>query len=156
MATYKAISADATPLPVPREAGAVSIVNSKFDFSIAAQRPATLVSTDKVQIGVVPAGCVMVQHLSRIVTPAFDTNGAPTGDFSIGTADAPTALKAAGAAETPLVLTGEDLLASTVIGARDVDTPIYAVFTANVATVTTTGVIVANLAIRPFDGGFDG
>lgn len=156
MATYKAISADSTPIPVPREAGAVFIANSKFDFAVAAQRPASIGIGDMVQVGVVPAGCVLVQHLSRISLPSLDSAGSPTGDYSIGTALVPAALKAAAPAETAVVHTGEDLLAATVIGSRDVDTPVYAVFTTAVATVPTTGAIVANLAIRAFDGGFDG
>lgn len=143
------------PQANPREAGQLTLIPSRFDFS-KAYRPPAVVATDRILIGIVPAGCKLVEHLSRIAIPALDSNGVPTGDYSVGTAATPAALAAAAAAETPRTLTVANILVPGNIGSRAVDTPIYAVFTSNVATVPAAGVIVADLVVRAFDSSIDG
>jgi hypothetical protein len=96
----------------------------KFTFSLAASY-ATGAATDEslIEIGIVPAGQVLVPQLSLLDIPVLDSNGAPTGDYEIGTAAVPAALKASAAAETAVVLFGEDWL-RPVIGSETEDTPI--------------------------------
>jgi hypothetical protein len=143
------------PHPIPREAGKVTLISNRFDFS-KSYRPTTIVAGDRIQIGVVPAGCKLVEHLSRVAIPSLDSAGSPTGDYSVGVQGAPASLAAAAAAETPRTLTVANILVPGNIGSDEVDTPIYAVFTNNVATVPSTGVIVADLAVRPYDSNIDG
>lgn len=143
------------PQPIPREAGHITLISTRFDFS-KSYRPGAIVATDRIQIGVVPAGCKLVEHLCRIAIPALDSNGAPTGDYSVGVQGAAASLAAAAAAETPRTLTVANILVPGNIGSDEVDTPIYVAFTSNVATVPSTGVIVADLAVRPYDSTIDG
>lgn len=155
MATYKN-PAVLQGKAVPQQAGELVLpAREVFDFANTAYKPAAIVNTDKIQIGVIPAGCKLVPHLASIQIPIIDTNGAPTGQASIGTATTPAALKAAaavsGAAQR---LTGEDLLPAD-IGAKDVDVPVYLTFTANVATLQTVGKILADLPVRSYDSSVD-
>lgn len=143
------------PQANPRIAGQPTIVSSRFDFS-KAYRPAAIVATDRILIGIVPAGCKLVEHLSRIAIPALDSNGSPTGDYSVGVEGAAASLAIAAAAETARTLTVANILVPGNIGSREMDTPIYATFTSNVATVPSVGVIVADLVVRPFDSAVDG
>lgn len=141
------------------EAAGVPTLNPfVFDFA-ASYAPATFtsVTSDRIQIGEVPAGEVLVPHLCRISIPQLDSNGAPTGDYSIGTADDPDALKGSAASETAVVLTGEDLLVqATPVGARDVPTPIYIHALAAHATVAVTGKVKFDQVTRPYDVTIDG
>lgn len=128
-----------------------------FDLSNANYKPATLGIGDSIQIGIVPAGCVLVPHLSLLRIPALDTSGSPTGSASIGTAAAPASIKATAVVSAAQTLSDEDvLLVNGPIGSRTVDTPIYLTFTAAVATVQTAGTIYADLAIRAWDKTVDG
>jgi hypothetical protein len=128
-----------------------------FDVANAAYKPASLAISDKVQIGIVPAGCVLLPHLSLIRIPALDTNGSPTGSASIGTSASAANIKATTSVSAAQTLSGEDfLLTNGPIGSRTVDTPIYLTFTAAVATLQTTGTIYADLAIRCWDKTIDG
>jgi hypothetical protein len=144
------------PQAVPREAGQLTLIPSRFNFATASYRPAAIVATDRILIGIVPAGCKLVEHLCRIAIPALDSNGSPTGDYSVGTAAAAASLAAAGAAETARTLTVANILVPGNIGSREVDTPIYATFTNNIATVPSTGTIVADLVVRAYDTSIDG
>lgn len=143
------------PQPIPRESGQITLIPTRFDFS-KSYRPATIASGDRIQIGVVPAGCKLVEQLSRIAIPSLDSNGAPTGDYSVGVQGAAASLAAAAAAETARTLTVANILVPGNIGSDEVDTPIYVVFTNNVATVPSTGVIACDLAVRPYDSTIDG
>lgn len=109
-------------------------------------------------IGYVPADCVMVRHLSRLQMPQMDTNGAPTGDHEVGTADDPDALLASIASETAAtVYSGEDFRtdsATAVIGSQTEDTPIYVRLSNAIATLST-GTIVFDLAYRAFNSRTD-
>ncbi len=156
MATYANPAAERSLSNTDR-AGTVVVNPFAFDVANTAYKPASLVSTDKVQIGIVPAGCVLLPHLSLVRIPILDTNGAPTGSASIGTAASAAALKATAAVNAAQTLSGEDfLLTSGPIGSKTVDTPIYLTFTASVATLQTAGTIYADLAIRAWDTTIDG
>jgi len=139
---------------VPAQAGGLCLNREVFDFAATAYRPAAIANADRIQIGVVPAGCKLVSHLSQIRLPVIDTNGTATGQASIGTNGAPAALKAAGAVNTAQILSGEDLTAAD-IGAKEVDVPIYLVFTAAVATAQVAGKAIADLVVRPYDSNVD-
>jgi hypothetical protein len=143
------------PQPVPREAGQVSIISSKFDFAVASYRPASIAADDTILIGIVPAGCKLIPHLSRIAIPALDSGGSPTGDYSVGTAASAANLAASGASETARTLTVANILNAS-IGSRETATPIYATIINPSQTVPTTGAIVADLAVRPYDTTIDG
>jgi hypothetical protein len=142
-------------------APAVNTVNSSedagqltfnaFDFDFAkSYAPAALGAGDKIQIGVVPAGEKLVPQLCRLDMLKIDT-GTPTGDYSIGTEDAPTALKGSTASETSAaVLFGEDWsLATGAVGSADEPTPIYIVIINASDAVPTTGVIRFEQVSRP-------
>lgn len=156
MPTYKNPT-NARIVATPEGATDLAVNPQVFDFANTAYRPSSLVNTDKIEVGVVPAGYVLVEHLSAIRIPQIDSNGTPTGQASIGTAAVPAALRAAGVVNAALTLTGEDFtLTNGPIGSRTADTPIYLTFTANVATTVTTGKIRADLAIRPWNAAIDG
>lgn len=140
------------PQSIPRIAGQPTIIPSRFDFAVASYRPAALAANDRVLIGIVPAGCRLVPHLSRIALPALSTG---TGNYSVGTGAAPANLAAAAASNAARVLSGENILQASV-GSREVDTPIYAVITVASQAVPTTGAIVADLVVRPWDTAIDG
>lgn len=155
MATYKnpaVLAAKATPTC----AGQPKINREVFDFANTAYRPAAIGVGDLIQIGVVPAGCKLVPQLSRISVPALDSNGAPTGDYEIGTATDPDALKATAPSETAVTLFGEDFNLTTAdIGAKSVDVPIYLRAIAASATAPVAGKVIADLVIRPYDSYVD-
>lgn len=138
-------------------AGQLVVNPFKFDVANTAYKPASLGIGDAIQIGIVPAGCVLLPHLSLVRIPALDTNGSPTGSASIGTAASAANLKATTAVSAAQTLSGEDfLLVNGPIGSKTVDTPILLTFTAAVATLQTTGTIYADLAIRAWDANIDG
>lgn len=138
-------------------AGTIVVNPFAFDVANAAYKPASLGIGDKIQIGIVPAGCVLLPHLSLVRIPALDTNGSPTGSASIGTAASAANLKATAVVTSAQTLSGEDfLLSNGPIGSKTVDTPIYLTFTIAVATLQTTGTIYADLACRAWDTTIDG
>ena len=92
MATYANPAAERSLSNTDR-AGTVVVNPFQFDFANTAYKPASLVSTDKIQIGIVPAGCVLLPHLSLVRIPIIDTSG--SGAASIGTASSAANLKAA-------------------------------------------------------------
>lgn len=154
MATYKNPAVDG-PQATPCAAGELKTNRHVFDFA-GNYAPASIAVSDLIQIGVVPAGCKLVPQLSRASIPILDTNGAPTGDYTIGSADDPDALKGSAAAETAVVLFGEDWTAVTgELGAKAEDVPVYITATAAAATAQVAGQIVADLVIRPFDSAVD-
>lgn len=117
--------------------------------------PAGLASGDNIQIGVVPAGCVLVQQLSCIQVPVLDTSGAPTVKYKIGS----TAVAAALAAEkTPGAAVSQvkpsDFVIGPVFGSPTDDTPIYLNLSAAIATQATSGLIVADLVLRNWTDDF--
>jgi len=155
MSTYSNPAA-ARSLSNTDRAGSVVVNPFKFDFANTGYAPTALAATTLIQIGIVPAGCKLIPHLCRISVPVLDSNGAPTGDYSIGSATTPTALKASAASETAVVLSGEDFTADTSeLGSRTVDVPVYITIINVSATAPVTGVIEADLAIRAFDATID-
>lgn len=135
----------------------VGVPRFKFDLSASYASGA---ATDEtlILLGYVPADCVMVRHLSRFEIPQLDSNGAPTGDFEIGTAADPDALVASAAAETAVVYFGEDIRTDTatgVIGSKTEDTPIYLRVVNAIATLGT-GTIVSDIAFRAWNTDVDG
>lgn len=136
-------------------AGVLACNPSKFALG-ASYAPSDINTGDLIQIGIVPAGCKLVPHLCRISVPVLDSNGAPTGDYSIGSATDPDALKDTAASETAVVLSGEDFTADTSeLGARNVDVPVYIKALADSATTPTTGTIDVDLVIRAYDANVD-
>lgn len=139
------------------EAGGLTF--NKFFYDFADKTYAgNLAANDLLCIGVVPAGNKLVPHLSRIDMIQIDSGGAPTGDYSIGTADVPDALKASTASETAAaILFGEDFaLATAEVGSKTVDTPIYVKAINASQTTPTIGKIVSHLVTRPWDSASDG
>lgn len=140
------------PQVTPSVAGVTVCNRSRFDFAVASYRPAAITTADRILIGIVPAGTVLVNHLSRISLPQLSTG---TGNYSVGTAASGASLAAAAASNAARVLSGETILQAT-IGSREVDTPIYAFPTVNSQAVPTTGAIVADLVVRAYDTAIDG
>ncbi len=140
------------PQPTPYNNGQPCVISSRFDFAVAAYRPAALAANDRILIGIVPAGCKLVNHLSRVSLPALSTG---TGNYSVGITGAAANLAAAAVSNTARVLSGETILQGSV-GSREVDTPIYAVITVASQAVPVTGAIVADLVVRPYDTTIDG
>lgn len=138
------------------EAGGLTINRGFYDFADKTYA-GNLAAGDKLCIGLVPRGQKLVPHLSRIDMIAIDTNGAPTGDYSIGDDTTPTALKGSTASETAAaILSGEDFaLATAEIGSNDADTPVYVVVINASATTPTTGKIQSWLVTRPWDSTYD-
>lgn len=155
MSTYKNPNVDG-PKSMPLQAGQPVIAPEVFDFANTGYRPTDVNNGDLIQVGVVPAGCKLVPHLSRLSIPQLDTNAAPTGDYTVGSADDPDALKGSAAAETAVVLSGEDFTAGTsALGAKYVDVPIYVKAVADFATTAAAGKITADWVYRAFDSAVD-
>lgn len=155
MATYTNPAAERS-MANTDSAGVLVVNPFKFDFANTAYAPATVPINTLIQIGIVPAGCKLVPHLCRISVPILDANGVPTGDYTIGSATDPDALKGSAASETAVVLSGEDFIADTSqLGSRTVDVPVYIKAIAASATAPVVGVIEADLAIRAFDATVD-
>jgi hypothetical protein len=130
-------------LPNVPAVGALAFNRSVFDFADTDYAPADLNLADRVQIGVVPAGQVLVPHLTRAAIPQIET-GTPVSDYTIGTATSPAILKGSSPSETAQALYGEDwLVPATAIGHPTEDTPIYiSIITANPAGTAVAGQIV--------------
>lgn len=146
---------DTLRVATSEDAGQASHNTFKLDLANAAYRPATLAQNDRIAIGVVPAGEKLVPHLCQIVMPVIDSNGAPTGDWRIGTTATDNALTGNNAAETAVRLSGEDL-SDADIGSKTEPTIIWVKFVNAVATVAPTGVIKAHLVSRPWNSQADG
>lgn len=154
MATSKNPAVDNSKA-TPCDAGGIRFNRDVFDLA-GSYAPAAVASGDLIQIGVIPAGNKLVPHLSRIAVPQLDSNGAPTGDYSIGSAADPDALKASAPAETAVVLSGEDFTAVTSeLGALAEDVPVYITAVNGFATLAAAGKVVADLVIRPFNSRID-
>ena len=145
--------------PIPSSVGPVIHDRRTFDLAAAAgYRPASLVNGDDIVLFTVPAGCVLVPHLCRIAFPVIDSNGSPTGQASIGTTTTPAALRAAASVGTAVrVDSGEDFLQpSAPIGSPTEPVNVVLRFTANVATLATTGQIVCDYFVRAYRTDVDG
>lgn len=136
--------------------GAVYLDRQTTTLNDASQWPAAPASGDQIQIGVIPAGHVLVPHLSLFQVPELDSNASPTGKFKLGTDANATAIAAEQNGGGPLVLSGEDLVLTGTVGSQTDDTPVFLTLSAALATKATTGAIVADLAIRAFRQGVDG
>lgn len=140
------------------DSGQLTLNHFVFDLA-ASYKPATFneATDDRIQIGEIPAGEVLVPHLCRIAIPEIDADGSPTGDYLIGTDADPDALKGSAASETPVVLTGEDILVqATPVGSRTAPTPIYVTAAGATATLAETGQFVFDQCTRPWDVTIDG
>lgn len=158
MATYSNPSL-ATLTPIPSAVGPLIHDRRVFDLAAAAgYRPSTLVSGDDIVLFTVPAGCVLVPHLCRIAFPVIDSNGAPTGQASIGTTAVPAALRAAQAISgSARVDSGEDFLAPAApIGHPTEPVNVVLRLTANVATIAASGQIVSDFVVRAYRSDIDG
>lgn len=119
--------------------------------------PAALANGDNIQIGVVPAGCKLVAHLSTIQVPALDTNGTPTVKYKIGSVATVAALaaeKTPGAAAS-IVATTDFIAGAAGFGSPTDDTPIYLTLSAAIATQAATGKIIADWVFRNWDPSVD-
>ncbi len=111
---------------------------------------------DLIQIGVVPAGEVLVPHLCLIKTPAFDSN-TPVGTGTIGSSSSEAAVAPSFVFGTAQTLTAEDFsLGTAEIGADNADTPIYIAVTHILSTIVLTGSIEFIQVSRPWDSSVDG
>lgn len=119
--------------------------------------PSAPANGDQIQIGVVPAGHVLVPQLSQLLVPRLDTNAAATGKYKIGTATTVDAIAAEVSAGTAQSLRGNSLvIGGPVIGDPEVDTPIFLSLSAALATAATSGQVVAELVFRAWDTAVDG
>lgn len=143
-------------LPNVPAVGALAFNRSTFDFADADYAPAALNVSDRIQIGVVPAGQVLVPHLTRASIPILET-GVVASDYTIGTTAVPAALKGSADSGVAAELFGEDwLVPAAVIGHPTEDTPIYITFiTANLAGVQTAGKIVFEPVTRAYRDDLD-
>lgn len=125
--------------------GAVYIDRQVTQLADPVSFPHGLQIGDQVQVGIIPAGHVMLPYLSVINIPKIDTNAAATGTYNLGTDATPNLFGAAlnAGQVKKAALTGLD-----VVGDQEVDTPIYITVTAALATQVTTGRIVLDIAMR--------
>lgn len=141
----------------PDGAGELAFEKFVFDLANTGHLPAAagFAANDLIQIGLVPAGHKLVPTLCRLDMIAIDTDGSPTGDWSVGDSTTPAALKASTASEAAAATySGEDwALATAEVGAHYVDTPIYIKIINASATTPHTGKIVFYQAIRPWGDG---
>jgi hypothetical protein len=145
-----ALVAGATPFA----AGAVYADPQVLDITDRRTFPAAAALGDQIQIGVVPAGCTLLPHLTRIRIPVLDTGA--TGKYKLGTAANATAVAAELAATAAQTLFGEDLVQTGVVGSATDDTPIYLTVSVAIATQAAAGKIVCDLAFRAYDVDVDG
>ena len=125
--------------------GAVYIDRQVTQLADPVSFPHGLQIGDQVQVGIIPAGHVMLPYLSVVNSPKIDTNAAATGTYNLGTDATPNLFGAAinaGQAKKA-ALTGLD-----VVGDQEEDTPIYITVTAANATQVATGRIVLDIAMR--------
>lgn len=141
----------------PTASSALYVDRQITDLADRSFIPANLANGDNIQIGVVPAGCMLVPQLCTIQVPILDTNGVPTAKYKIGSTAVPDALAAekspAGAAS---VVATTDFKPGAVFGSPTDDTPVYLTLSAAIATQATTGKILADLAFRAYDTKIDG
>lgn len=139
------------------DAGQLTLNLFVFDLAATAYQPPALAQNDLIQIGLVPLGEKLVPHLCRIDVPQLDSNGAPTGDYAIGTLADDDALKGSAASETAVTLFGEDFaLATAAVGSASDDTPIYLKAVNASATLPVVGKIVFFAVSRPVRADLDG
>lgn len=131
----------------PFASGALYLDIQSTNLSNATYWPAGLAIGDTVQIGVIPAGMVLVPQLSSLVLPKLDSNASPTGRVSIGTANQAAALLASTAVGTAASLFGAQLLQAS-IGSPDTDIPVLLTVTAAFATEVATGKIAFEPVLR--------
>jgi hypothetical protein len=141
-------------LRTSEDAGQITHNKFVFDFS-KAYAPAAIAATDRIFIGMVPAGEVLMPHLCLLSLPNMDTSG-PTGDYSIGAGTDDDALKGSAAAETAVVLSGEDFILTNPVGSKTADTPIYLYFINAVNTPPVTGKVIFDQITRPWNDDIDG
>lgn len=130
----------------------------KFVFDLAANYAAGAGADESlIVIGVVPADCVLVPHLSRLSLPVLDAGGAPTGDYEVGTVADTDALLASRAAESAAaVIFGEDwLVPAAPIGSKSEDTLIV-IRVSNAIQQLGTGKIVFEPVFRAWNPLTDG
>lgn len=136
------------------DANGLTINTQVFDIAknplIGSGVDGALVVGDKILFAVIPAGEVVVNHLSTLSVPAL----ADGGDYTTGTKDAPTVLDATQACETPLSLSA---FPAGTFGSRDAETPLYITIETltGLNTPASTGKIVTNLVTRPWDSRID-
>lgn len=121
---------------------------------LAALALGTVAIGDTIQVGVVPAGHVLVPELSGFTTDQIDANGTPTGTFSLGIAGSAAGLLAA-TAFGATVTKAPGALLSAAVGSETADVPILLTATAAVATAATTGVFTGKWVLRAFDPAVD-
>lgn len=141
----------------PTERGSLYIDRQVTDLADRSFIPANLAIGDNIQIGVVPAGCKLVAHLSAIQVPVLDTSGTPTVKYKIGSVATVAALaaeKTPGAAAS-VVAPSDFVIGATGWGSPTDDTPIYLNLSAAIATQAATGKIVFDVALRAWDSEFD-
>lgn len=136
------------------QAGVVHV--QQFVYNLAADYHSSDINlADKIQIGIIPAGCRMIPQLSQATIPAIE-GGTPASDYTIGTAGDPDALAGTGASETARNLFGEDWTLTNTVGHPSQPTPIYiTITTADMDTEVVSGSIVTNLAFRAWDDSTD-
>lgn len=144
-------------LPNTPAIGTLAFNQFVFDYAVASYRPSAIVVNDRIQIGTIPAGQVLVPHLSYLAIPQLET-GTPASDYTIGTDAVPAALKGTAASETAVTLSGEDFLdPAAPVGHPTEDTPVYIKFiTGNLAGIPTTGKIVFRPVTRAWRNDLDG
>jgi hypothetical protein len=116
---------------------------------------------DQVQVGLIPAGAVLIPELSTLHLPIFDSDAAATGAATIGLANATAAI----GGPQNLYGTAKDIRGSalnfsalpggTGLGDPEKDLPIYLTFTAAVKTLAAQGTVVLDLAFRAFRSDVD-
>lgn len=143
-------------LPNVPAIGSLAFNRHTFDFADTSYAPTDLNLADTVQIGVVPAGHVLVPHLCRLAVPQLET-GSPVSDYTIGTEANPDALKGSAPSETAAALFGEDWLVPVeAIGHPTEDTPIYiTIITANPAGTAVSGSVVFEPVYRAWRDDID-
>lgn len=136
-------------------AGALYLDKQSVGLSDPALNLDALAAGDAIQIGVVPAGHVLVPKLSTLDLPVLDTGASGTGEFSVGTSDDPDGLAPA-AAGTAAVAKGVGDLAGAAIGSPLNDVPILLTCTSACTTQATTGEITGDWVLRAWDARVDG
>lgn len=144
---------------VPRVTGLASgaLYIDRQEVSLADDNawPSAVALGDQIQIGVVPAGCVLVPWLSNLNLPVLDSGPSGTLSVSVGTQATPAALKATATAIAPANVAGSTLAPGVVIGSNLTNTPIFITATAAAVAAAQTGTIVFDLALRPWVDRFD-
>ena len=129
-------------------------VTSLADRSVV---PAAPLLADQIQIGVIPAGCVLVPQLSTVQVARFDTNGTSLGKYKIGTADTIDAIATEQIGAAAVTVRGNALvIGATPIGSPTDDTPIYLTVSVAPATFAGTGAVVLDLVMRAWVDSVDG